>query len=488
MKKIPILVVEDDADLAESLFDCLQLEGWDPTVASTGREGLTEFERRDYEVVVTDFRLPEMGGMELLQSLRGISPGTPVILMTAHGTTGLAIEATQKGAFDYLIKPFKSRELLESVERALQTSRMSCRKVSLGKVSEDQGNRDVMIGQSSEMKEVYRGIGNVANKNVTVLIQGKTGTGKELVARAIFQHSDRADKPFIAVNCTAIPENLLESELFGHEKGSFTGAAARRIGRFEQAHGGTLFLDEIGDMTPETQVKMLRVLQEKLIRRVGGDEELSVDVRVIAATHQNLEQAVADGRFREDLYYRINTAIIEVPPLRERQNDIDLLMQHFFDLYCEEFGAEAPKLGQGVVEMLHSYAWPGNVRELENVARKLIIKSNGFPLSEKEVSVLLQQGSAVDTDSGEEENQGGSLSSLVREILLQAQRGELNKPHQKLIDDLEREIVLQALDLSKGNQTEASRLVGISRVTFREKMDKFGLLPRKDPPSDQSSD
>ncbi|MDF1753963.1 MAG: sigma-54 dependent transcriptional regulator [Verrucomicrobiales bacterium] len=472
-----ILIVEDDTDLRSSISEILISEGFEVTQASTGQEGLDEFEKGKFDIVLTDFRLPEMGGLALIERIREKTTRIPVVLMTAYGTTNLAIEATQKGAFDYLIKPFKSKDLIDIVSRALQTSRMTGRPVEF-KDTGDFGEHDAIIGNSRGMQAVYREIGKVADKNVTVLIQGETGTGKELIARAVFQHSAQKDDPFVAVNCTAIPDNLLESELFGHEKGSFTGAVARRIGRFEQADGGTLFLDEIGDMTQDTQVKMLRVLQEKTIRRVGGDTEIPVKVRVIAATHQNLEKAVAEGRFREDLYFRINTAIIELPPLRERKDDIDLLIQHFVKLYCNEFGAEPPKFGKGVKETLLDHTWPGNVRELENVTRKMIIKSNGYPLSKQDIEQFLTRSNRLTRSDGNNLEEMGQKKH-IRELLLQAKNGEVVNPHSILVEELEREMIYQALEICNTNQSSACKLLGISRATFREKMERFGLLPSK---------
>ncbi|MDF1813007.1 MAG: sigma-54 dependent transcriptional regulator [Verrucomicrobiales bacterium] len=469
-----ILLVEDDADLRESLSDVLRRESFEVTVASDGKEGLSTFQNGDFHLALVDYRLPEIGGIDLLSAFRQKSDRMPVILMTAHGTTRLAIEATRKGAFDYLIKPFRSKDLIETVNRALQVYNTSGKNVKI-KATDGEEETDLIVGTSRGMQEVYREIGKIADKSVTVLIQGETGTGKELVARAVHKYGNRHDGPFVAVNCSAIPENLLESELFGHEKGAFTGAVSQRIGRFEQADGGTLFLDEIGDMIPETQVKMLRVLQEKTIRRVGGDEEIPFDVRVIAATHQNLEDAVAQGHFRGDLYFRINTAIIDIPPLRERTGDISLLVQHFLSLYCKDFNVETLRFEKGVIEALENHSWPGNVRELENLVRKMIIKSNGYLLSLDDVEEVLKRSANV-TKVDNVSSAELLRSQHVREVLLRARSGALQHPHAFLVEELESEMIVQALEICGHNQSSACRLLGVSRASFRDKMDKYGLL------------
>ncbi|MEM7699471.1 MAG: sigma-54 dependent transcriptional regulator [Verrucomicrobiota bacterium] len=478
-RTVKILLIEDDADLADSLVENLESHGYEVAHESDGEAGLAAALEGSPDVVLTDFRLPFKGGVEILEAIRQEKSNLPVILITAHGTTELAIEATQKGAFDYLIKPFRTADLLEVLASAVSTSRMSGERVELDP-DENTSALQSLIGQCREMQEVYKNVGMVANKAVTVLIRGETGTGKELVARAIYQHSDRADLPFVAVNCTAIPESLLESELFGHERGAFTGAVARRIGRFEQASGGTLFLDEIGDMSPETQVKMLRVLQERTIRRVGGEDEVPVDVRVIAATHRDLERMVAEKRFREDLFYRINTAMIHLPPLRERNGDIRLLIDHIVANCCREFQVTAPEISRDAIDALEQHRWPGNIRELENVIAKLVIKSKGFAVSPADVEAALE---TIPDQSGDSLAPYESIRrEKVVECLKRAETGDLDLPYLHLIDDLEREIIHQAILITHGNQSAAARLLGISRITYREKLDKYGLLKRKKDP------
>lgn len=318
------------------------------------------------------------------------------------------------------------------------------------------------------MQELYKEIGRVAAKPVAVLIRGETGTGKELIARAIYQHSDRATQPFIAVNCAAIPETLLESELFGHEKGAFTGAEARRIGRFEQAIGGTIFLDEIGDMSPTTQAKLLRVLQEKEIQRVGGKETIPVDCRVIAATHRDLETAMSRKEFREDLFYRLNVIGLTIPPLRQRATDIGELTRYFLQRYGAEFSMEHPSIQPEAIRFLEQQPWPGNVRELENVVRKALLLSRGFTigLEHLHAALVTTVAPAIGDDS---------LGGYIRELLAAAERGEVESAHATLIQAAEKELVSQAIKLAQGNQAKAARLLGLSRLTVREKLMQFGM-------------
>jgi DNA-binding NtrC family response regulator len=337
-----VLLIEDDARLAGNLHDVLNDDGFKVAVCHRGDEGLRRANNEECDVVLTDLRLPGLGGLELVRQLRETQPRLPVVLMTAHGTIETAIEATKLGAYEYLQKPFEMRDLLSLLHRAAAASRLMRDPVALSDTPTE--SRTALVGNSRAMQDVCKEIGRVAAKPITVLIRGETGTGKELIARAIYQHSPRAKAPFIAINCAAIPENLLESELFGHERGAFTGADQRRIGRFEQANKGTLFLDEIGDLPANTQVKLLRVLQQQTFQRVGGTEAISVDVRIIAATHRNLEAMIRDGKFREDLFHRLNVVSLQLPPLRERREDIPVLVQHFLHKYAGDFGVGSPTI------------------------------------------------------------------------------------------------------------------------------------------------
>ena len=468
-----ILVIEDNVGTADSLRQVLEDEGHAVIAAATGGEGLALAAKRNCDVVLTDLKLPDLSGLDIVKRLRTVQAGLPIILMTAHGTTDIAIEATRHGAFDYLLKPFEMPSMLHAIERALAASRLVSQPVEIGNVV---AGRDAIIGRSRAMQEIYKEIGRVAATTLTVLIRGETGTGKELIARAIYQHSDRFEKPFIAVNCAAIPETLLESELFGHEKGAFTGADARRIGRFEQADGGTIFLDEIGDMRPNTQAKLLRVLQEKTIQRLGGRDSLRIDVRVLAATHRDLEAAMREKEFREDLFFRLNVVVIEIPPLRKRPEDIPDTAKYFLARYGAELGIKEPSIHAEALRFLQQQPWRGNVRELENAVRKALLMARGYPIGFEEASRACA-GSLASGLPGE------SLASYVSELLASASRDEVANAHAALIDAAERELFSQAIQLAQGNQAKAARWLGISRFTMREKLNRFGLHPgRSDEP------
>jgi DNA-binding NtrC family response regulator len=364
------------------------------------------------------------------------------------------------------MKPFEMEQLIELVESAVAASRLMSEPVAIGA---SRASQDAIVGNSRAMQEIYKEIGRVAPKPVNVLIRGETGTGKELIARAIYQHSDRVRAPFIAINCAAIPETLLESELFGHERGAFTGADLRRIGRFEQAHGGTLFLDEIGDMTPSTQVKLLRVLQSQTVQRLGGKETIPVDVRVIAATHRDLEHAIQEKLFREDLFYRLNVAVVQVPPLREHKEDIPELVHFFLGKYSREFGAETPSIQAEAIEVLQHHRWPGNVRELENTIRKLLLITRGYTITSQHVRDLLAQMAAPSATAQP------SLQAAASDLLTRAEQGEISDAHARLLALAENEIITQAIQRADGNQAKAARWLGLSRLTVRQKLTHLGL-------------
>jgi nitrogen regulation protein NR(I) len=468
MKARPkILLVEDDRQIVTALTRVLTDEGYDVTHAEDATKGLSLATAEPCDLVITDFKLPGVTGMELVQSLHDARPRLPVILMTAHGTTDTAIEATKLGAYDYLLKPFEMPDLLALVEKAVTHNRVMLEPIDISEVSP---GHSAIVGKSRAMQEIYKEIGRVAGKPTTVLIRGETGTGKELVARAIYQHSDRANKPFITVNCAAIPETLLESELFGHEKGAFTGADIRRIGRFEQAHQGTIFLDEIGDMSMNTQAKLLRVLQEKSIQRVGGREVIPTDVRVITATHRDLDRAISAKEFREDLYYRLNVVAINIPPLRQRSDDIPDLARYFLMRYAIEFNLEIPAIHPDAIQFLTEQMWPGNVRELENAIRKALALARGYGIGLEEVrqAVNLSRKPAEDASA---------LSGFIAELIAAASRGEIRNAHAAVIEEAERELFSQAIKLAQGNQAKAARWLGVSRATMREKLIQFEAHP-----------
>jgi nitrogen regulation protein NR(I) len=463
--KNDILLVEDDASLAASLEQVLSLTGYNVTVATDGEAGLERARARSFAVVVTDFRLPRLSGLELVKQIYAADQRMPIILMTAHGCAELAIEATKLGAYDYLLKPFEMGDLLAMIADGIAQSASFAEPVA---TCDDQ-TPSTLVGESGVMQAIYKEIGRVAATSTGVLIQGESGTGKELVARAIWRHSKRAAKPFIAVNCTAIPETLVESEMFGHERGSFTGAEARHVGQFEQAHGGTLFLDEIGDMTLQAQAKLLRVLQERTIRRLGGREAISIDVRVIAATHRDLAAAMREKQFREDLFYRLSVACIRLPPLRDRVEDIPKMVHHFLGLHSAEMGIPTPQIQKEAMEFLQGQPWPGNVRELENVVRRALLVRPGYPIRPSDVHCAMAFGVRATA------KQEMSLATLVRENLDRAARGESVGVYAEMLGIMERELFLEAIKLARGNQVQAARWLGISRLTLRHRLRSLGF-------------
>ena len=462
-----ILLIEDDFSLAASLQKVLRAEGYEVEVAHRGDEGLHLAEQHAFDVIITDFKLPGLSGLDLIQRLHASKPKLPIIMMTAHGTTETAIEATKAGACEYVVKPCEPDEILALVASAVGNAKLMSEPVDIG---ESSSAPVAIVGNSRAMQNIYKEIGRVAATPVTVLIRGETGTGKELVARALYQHSTRADKPFIAVNCAAIPETLLESELFGHERGAFTGAHARRVGRFEQADGGTLFLDEVGDLSPNTQAKLLRVLQEKQITRLGGDAPIVIDVRVLAATHRNLESAIADREFREDLFYRLSVVSISLPSLRERREDIPTLTKYFIQRFARELGIESPSIQTEAITLLQSQDWQGNVRELENVLRQALILARPFGISNEHIQQVLGKGKKLRPSDQ-------SHASYVSDLLARAQRGEISDAHAQMVNDLEAELFTQAIRLADGNQAKAARWLGVTRLKMRERLKQLGLRP-----------
>jgi nitrogen regulation protein NR(I) len=471
MMQANILLIEDDRSTASALQKVLQDEGYAVTVAGRGDLGLNQARQRECDLVITDLKLPGLSGMDLIAQLHTAKPKLPIIMMTAHGTTETAIEAMKLGACDYLVKPFEADELLDLAASAVASSRRMSESVEIG---EPRSAPRAIVGKSRVMQNIYKEIGRVAATPVTVLIRGATGTGKELIARAIYQHGDRADKPFIAVNCAAIPETLLESELFGHERGSFTGANSRRIGRFEQAQGGTIFLDEIGDLSANTQAKLLRVLQEKCFQRVGGDELIPIDVRVLAATHRDLEAAIQEKEFREDLFYRLSVVTVVLPPLSERAEDIPDLVKFFIHRYASDLAVENPSIHPEAIEWLQSQKWFGNVRELENVVRRAMLLARPFAVSLEHVQQVLDSAPKPLSISNQ------THSAYIAELLGRAQRGEEEGAYAKMIADLEPELFSQAIHLAQGNQAKAARWLGITRLKMREKLVQFGLHTVRD--------
>jgi two-component system nitrogen regulation response regulator GlnG len=423
-----------------------------------------------------DIRMGGINGLETLRRIRTNDPKLLVILMTGYGTTQTTIEAMKLGAYDYLLKPFDAVKIKEIVGNALKAARDMKQVVSYQPLLESEDYELGFVGGAKSMRGVFKLIGQLAASDVTALITGESGTGKELAARAIYHHSNRSAQQFLAVNCAAIPEQLLESELFGHEKGSFTGATNQRVGKFEQCNKGTIFLDEIGDMTPATQTKILRVLQSGTFERVGGNQPIQVDVRVIAATNKPLEAAVAAKQFREDLFYRLNVVRIHIPPLRERLEDIPLLVNYFLKKISREQQQQPKSIATSVIKALEKYHWPGNVRELENAIRRAIVmaKSGAILLSDlpPEISGQNAGGASISTTVGVAgEAASTNAAALARQLFQLARRD----PKLKVIPAVERELIIQALKETNDNQVHAAKLLGITRATLRKRIDKFGI-------------
>jgi len=464
-----IIVIDDDDQLRKSFEKLLIEEGYDVKSAASGEAGLKLVREKVPDLIMLDVRLPGMNGLETFQQIHEIEPKLPVIIMTAFGTTETAIEATKMGAFDYILKPFDIPDMLLVIGQALEAGRFMRSPVDMN-VIPDNASGEALIGRSRPMQDVYKAIGRVSPTDATVLIRGDSGTGKELVARAVYQHSLRANKPFLVINCVAIPENLLESELFGYEKGAFTGAVHRRVGKIEQAHGGTVFLDEIGDMPSSIQAKILRLLQEKSIERLGGRETIPVDVRIIAATNRNLEDGLSQGRFREDLYYRLKVVTIWLPPLRERPGDIPLLTGYFLSKYAAEVNMYNPGITKEAIEMLNNYLLPGNVRELGNTIQKALIFNRGAPVRPEDICQAISGEDAVHglgSETGEESIRQWmrkALTSNITEHMFDA-----------CMDRFASMLISEALTLTGGNRSRAAKILGLSRPTLHSKIEKYGL-------------
>lgn len=456
-----VLVVDDDPSVRYSLKRLFTSKGFEVDLARSAEEALSKIRRLPPDAVVMDIRMPGMDGLEALRRIKEIDPKLPVIVATAYGTTDTAIEAVKRGAYDYILKPFDIPTLQDLVQKAVQAGRMMRGYVGL-EGERAFGEGEMLIGNSPAMQEVYKLIGQVAPTDMTVLIQGESGTGKELVARAIYTHSRRADKPFLPVNCAAIPEPLLESELFGHERGAFTGAYARRIGKFEQCDGGTIFLDEIGDMSLSTQAKLMRALQEGEIQRLGGTESIKVDVRIIAATNKDLKKLIAEGKFREDLYYRLNVVTIKLPPLRERKEDIPLLARYFLERELKKVDKTIIGFDDGAIEKLMEHDWPGNVRELENVIKRAVVVCHEPIITADDILIERMELRRMEERSTEE---------LLDELFKRAVEKGVSDPMRWI----EREMIVRALRRTKGNQSQAARLLGMSRTTLRDKIRSYGI-------------
>ncbi|MCX7014345.1 MAG: sigma-54 dependent transcriptional regulator [Candidatus Sumerlaeota bacterium] len=473
-----LLVVDDEPDVVYSFRRLLRNEPIHVIAAQSGEEALEALPIERPDLVLMDVRMKGMDGLTALRAMRKIDSKLMVVVMTAFGTTQTAIEAMKLGAYDYTLKPFHVDAIKELIRAALKAGDDMKRVVSYQPLLSREEYSEGIIGKSAPMQEVYKRIGRVAAREAPVLITGESGTGKELVAKAIYHHSARSAKPFLAINCAAIPETLLESELFGYEKGAFTGAAARKLGKFEVCDGGVIFLDEIGDMPPATQAKILRVLQEGELERVGGSETIRVDVRVLAATNKDLAAMIQAGRFREDLFYRLNVVSIEMPPLRDRREDIPLLTEYFLQRF-QPSGAEARvSISREAMDRLRHADWPGNVRQLENVIKNALVTCKGATILSSDLSLDIETpkgGPAPGQPAAPGTDQPSILSDRLETIFDDLMRRRAADPTTDAFDVVEKEMILLALRRTGGNQLQAAKLLGITRSTLRKRVAKYKI-------------
>ena len=475
-----ILIVDNDEGLIHFLTRLFVKQGHEVASCTDGISSLERVKTEPFDLIMLDYKMPGLNGLETLVEIKNAQIKTPVIVMTAYGTTETAIEAMKLGAYDYLLKPFDTESLKRLAADALEVNRLMREIVglpsSVTKISPPVAGLMRIVGTSRPMQEVFKLIGQVAEKDVGVLITGESGTGKELVARAIYHHSHRKDKPFMAVNCATVPDALFESELFGYERGAFTGAYRSYVGKFERCHTGTLFFDEVGDMSLTTQAKVLRVLQEGEFERLGSTDTINVNVRILAATNKNLEREIEQGRFREDLYYRLKVISIELPPLRERPDDVPALVKYFVGRFSEEYGKSVHYVADQTIHKLQSYAWPGNVRELENHLRRAVLMCKGDVLLAEHVRLEAEQEDASRGDTHDERVQSlkQRLADLVPEILRLA---DDQRAHANIMDLVEEALITRALQECQHNQVRTAEKLGISRNTLRHRIKKYNLGP-----------
>jgi nitrogen regulation protein NR(I) len=465
-----ILIVDDDKSIRYSLKRMME-EKYSILTAQNGKEALDRVKESSPDLIIMDIKMPGRNGIDVLKEIKLIDPKSLVIIMTAYGTTETAIEAMKYGAYDYILKPFPILRMKELVGKALALRKLMKEEVTYAPLAVPEGEEERIVGSSPKMQEIYKMIGQVAPSDVTVLLRGESGTGKELIARAIYHHSLRSNQPFLPVNCAAIPDTLLESELFGHEKGAFTGASSRRIGKLEQCQGGTIFLDEIGDMSLSTQAKLLRVLQERSFERLGGTETIKVDIRLIVATNKDLEEAISNGKFREDLYYRLNVVSITIPPLRERKEDVPDLVSYFLKKFNRELKKGHVGITPSAMEKITSYGWPGNVRQLENVLKRAMVLCQGEWILEDHL--LFEKG--WEKRDTEEELSKKNVEGLLDALFEEFSKAPATSQDLDMISNLERGLILRALQKTKGNQLKAAMLLGIHRSTLRSKMEKYNI-------------
>lgn len=455
-----ILIVDDEEGVCDLLVDVLEDAGYETMVVYNARDALKTLDSNTPDTVLLDIKLPDADGIELMGEIKKMGIHVPVILMTAFGTTEIAIQAMKQGAHDYLNKPLNLDELLITVEKAVRMQQLVSEVATLREeLDSDIDYVDSLIGQSRHMQDIFKLIGRVADSDITVLLQGESGTGKEVVARAIHSNSRRSNRPFIKINCATIPENLIESELFGHERGAFTGAVNQKPGKFELAHNGTVFLDEIGELSLNTQVKLLQVLQEKEFERIGSTRSIKIDVRILTATNRDLKKFVEEGRFREDLYYRINVVNIKLPPLRERKEDIQLLFNYFLKKFSLKYNKKITGISHGAVAVIAGYNWPGNVRELKNVCEQAAVMSRSSVITPDDLP-LGKNGEMI---AG---NGGSNVHVSIND----------NRPLKEIMADIERKVILKALNDNNWNRQETARTLNLNRRSLYDKMKEYNLL------------
>ena len=443
-----ILIIDDEKNIREGLADAMELEGYHAVIAENGKAGLARIAEGDIDLVITDLRMPEVTGEEVLAKVTAENPGVPVIVLTGHGSIDAAVEAMRNGAYDFLTKPLNLDQLTMIVKRALEGRLLAMQHRQLQEELQSKKGFESIIGKSAEMQKIFQMIRRVADSKASVLITGESGVGKELITNAIHNLSSRKDKPLVKVHCAALSESLLESELFGHEKGAFTGAQARKRGRFELANGGTIFLDEIGEINQNVQIKILRVLQDKRFERVGGEETLEVDVRVIAATNRDLEKEIREGRFREDLYYRLNVVHIHVPPLRERKDDIPLMISEFLNEFAKENGKVINGIDYRARSALYKYDWPGNIRQLRNCIESAVVMCAGDEITLEDLPPSVSQCSSEDN---------------------------IQVPAGIPMAEAEKILILQNLAINKGNKSKTADILGIGRKTLHRKLEEWNI-------------
>lgn len=466
MEKKNILVVDDEAVIREGLRRILEGEGFQIETFATGRLAIERMQEQDFALVITDLKMPGMSGMEVLKSIKILQPEVPVIIITGYSTVDTAVETMKSGAVDYIAKPFTPEQIIEKVNKALEQKVVLLDTIYLRKELRDHHGFDMFVGESREMQRIYRRILQVAPTDSTVLITGESGTGKELVAQAIHRNSPRRESPFVAVDCTSLAENLLESELFGHVKGSFTGAIQTKTGLFKVADGGTLFLDEIANISLTTQAKLLRVLQEREVTPIGGTQPIPIDIRLVAASNSNLRTMVAEGSFREDLFFRLNIIPIDLPPLRERKGDLPLLIGHFLKKFANELGREMRGVAPDAMALLEQYVFPGNVRELENIIERAVVLAEGDTIEKMNLELQLPGDS----------ERGGLAEYIPRSV--EELKETKRQIRERAVEPIEKAFVINALKRNNWNITQAAEETGMQRPNFQALLKKLGISAR----------